>query len=152
MSNINSNNIEESKKSLNFIEAMVEKDLTEGKNDNARRPFRIIGLAAEEIRQQRTIHVEPEFPPRLLAIGGVVVIRIRRNDVDVDISGIGDFGLDKVSAFVFGRKIHLLTPSPLGRGRPPRCTSVTISRVPLYNRFQNVLVNEAFRPRNDGRL
>ncbi len=33
MSNINSNNIEESKKSLNFIEAMVEKDLTEGKND-----------------------------------------------------------------------------------------------------------------------
>lgn len=30
-----------------------DNDLTEGKNDNARRPFRIIGLAAEEIRQQR---------------------------------------------------------------------------------------------------
>ena len=40
-------------------------------------------VSGEKIGKKRTVHIEPQLPPRRLAVGGIIVIRIRRNNIDV---------------------------------------------------------------------
>ena len=99
-------------------------------------------VGRQQIRQQCTIHIEPELPPRLLPVGGVVVTGVRRNNVDVARFRIVTLSVDYQNAAAAGHTLqhHLrraapgnvvtpVAPGDPGTGDANRRFAVVLARV-----------------------